>query len=176
MKKALVIIDMQEVFYTLPENHLYRKDELAGRINVLIDKARSASVPVVFIQHTSSDPGDEFYPGSPDWQLYHGMARCEDDTVIRKTTWDAFHETELPDFLQKQGVEQLVFAGAQTEFCLDTTLRSAYSHGYKCNLVVKDCHSTLDSSVLPASKIIEHHENIWNGRFASLQPMEAIAF
>ncbi|MEK1832395.1 hypothetical protein AAAC51_36335 [Priestia megaterium] len=48
----------------------------------------------------------------------------------------------------------------QTEFCLDTTCRRAYSLGYKENILVKDAHSTFDTAVLSASKIVEHHNNM----------------
>ncbi|WP_223066080.1 cysteine hydrolase family protein [Paenibacillus caui] len=177
MNKALVIIDVQEAFYTMPENYLYKKEELAANINELIAAARAYQVPVIFIQHTEYDyQGDEFYVDSPSWHLYHGLSRSDEDTVVRKTTWDSFHETELSDVLKEKSIEQLIFAGAQTEFCLDTTIRAAYSLGYKNNILAKDSHSTLDNSALPASKIIEHHETVWNGRFVTIQHVKDILF
>ncbi|GED17508.1 hypothetical protein AMI01nite_54990 [Aneurinibacillus migulanus] len=56
--------------------------------------------------------------------------------------------------------------GVQTEYCVDTTVKSAYSHGYKVKLV-RDCHSTYNSDVLTAEQIINHHNNILN-QFATI--------
>ncbi len=89
--------------------------------------------------------------------------------MIQKTTWDAFYQTELAAYLQAHHIEQLIFAGAQTEFCLDTTIRSAFSHGYHHNILIEDAHSTLDSNVLAAPHIIQHHESIWHNRFVRIQ-------
>lgn len=65
-------------------------------------------------------------------------------------------------------IEQLIFAGAQTEFCLDTTIRAAYSLGYQNNLLFQNTQSTINGSVLHADDIINHHEAIWNNRFLTV--------
>ncbi|WP_338554292.1 isochorismatase family protein [Paenibacillus sp. KS-LC4] len=177
MKQALIVIDVQEVFFDLPENYLYQKEDLVLRINQWIAAARSADVPVIFIQHTVYDNvNSPLYVDSPGWQLNHGLDMKPEDTVIRKTTWDSFHNTELSVLLEDNSIEQLIFAGAQTEFCLDTTIRAAYSRGYKSNILAKNSHSTLANAVLTASQIIEHHEQIWNGRFATIRGLDEHVF
>lgn len=177
MKQALIVIDMQEVFFNMPENHLYQKEDLVLRINQWIAAARSTEVPVIFIQHTVYDNvNGALYVDSPDWQLYHELDIKPGDAVIRKTTWDSFHNTELPVLLEGKSIEQLIFAGAQTEFCLDTTIRAAYSRGYKSNILAKNSHSTLANAVLTAPQIIEHHEHIWNGRFVTIRGLDEHVF
>ncbi|MFD1887891.1 cysteine hydrolase family protein [Paenibacillus wenxiniae] len=175
-KQALIIIDMQEIFFNSEENALYERNSLIKQTNTLIEKARAEQVPVVFIQHCEEHPDDEFYPGKPDWEICHQLKRLPEDVVFRKTRWDSFYRTGLLDWLRRNEIEQIVFAGAQTEFCLDTTLRNAYSIGYQQNILAKDAHSTLDSEVLSAEQIIRHHEYVWNGRFANVQPVEQITF
>lgn len=168
MKQALVIIDMQEIFFNKPENYLYEKEGLLRNINRLIDQAHRQDIPVIFIQHTSQDPDDELFEGTFDWQLHKHLTRLQSDKVIKKTTWDSFYKTELLNYLQENKIDQLIFAGAQTEFCLDTTIRAAYSLGYQHNRMFRDTHSTLDSSVLKAQDIIKHHESVWNHRFLTI--------
>ncbi|MFC5471624.1 cysteine hydrolase family protein [Cohnella suwonensis] len=168
MKEALIVIDMQEVFFRLPENHLYDKDRLVERVNKLIGQARAKGMPVVFVQHTEQDERDELYEGGEDWQIHRGMDREEGDPVFRKTKWDAFYQTGLEAYLREHGIERLVLTGAQTEFCMDTTLRAAYSLGFQRNRLFKGSHSTLNSKVLSAEQIISHHENVWNGRFVAI--------
>ncbi|MDP1395538.1 cysteine hydrolase family protein [Lysinibacillus capsici] len=168
MKQALIIIDIQEAFFLDGQQNLWNSEAIIKNINASITWARRNEVPVIFIQHTDADDVD-FALGQPRWELYHGLLRQAEDQVIQKTTWDAFYQTELAAYLQAHHIDQLIFAGAQTEFCLDTTIRSAFSHGYHHNILIEDAHSTLDSNVLAAPQIIQHHESIWHNRFVRIQ-------
>lgn len=170
MRQALLIVDMQEAFFNHPEYHLHQMNELVTILNELIHQAREKDMPVIFIQHTSDDSNDEFFEGSEDWQIHHGLARLDGDEVIQKTRWDAFYKTGLQSYLQAHDIEQLIIAGAQTEFCLDTTIRTAYSLGYQHNLMVANSHSTVDGAVLEAEQIKKHHESIWHNRFLRIVP------
>jgi nicotinamidase-related amidase len=69
----------------------------------------------------------------------------------------------------------LVVAGIQTEYCVDTTCRRAYSLGYDVTLV-QDGHSTWDTPDLCAPQIIAHHNRTLGGWFVTPQAAEAIAF
>ncbi len=142
MKQALIIIDIQEAFFLDGQQNLWNSEAIIKNINASITWARRNEVPVIFIQHTDADDVD-FALGQPGWELYHGLLR--------------------------QAEDQVIFAGAQTEFCLDTTIRSAFSHGYHHNILIEDAHSTLDSNVLAAPQIIQHHESIWHNRFVRIQ-------
>ncbi|MCJ7989403.1 isochorismatase family protein [Priestia sp. OVS21] len=95
---------------------------------------------------------------------------------MQKSSWDAFYQTTLYKKLQELEIGKLVIAGMQTEFCLDTTCRRAYSLVYKENILVKDAHSTFDTAVLSASKIVEHHNNMLGGRFVTLEEVNEIIF
>lgn len=170
MKQALIIIDIQEAFFLDSQQNLWNDEMVINTINSLIAWARYNEVPIIFIQHTDAEDVDFAY-GQPGWELYHGLQRQAEDKVIQKPTWDAFYQTELAQYLQEQRIEQLVFAGAQTEFCLDTTIRSAFSHGYHHNILVEEAHSTLSNDVLAAPQIIQHHECIWRNRFVRIQPV-----
>ncbi|WP_322905996.1 cysteine hydrolase family protein [Paenibacillus campi] len=174
IKQALVIIDMQEIFFNSAQNALHARESLIEQVNTIIERARANHIPVVFIQHCDEHAGDELYPNTPDWEICHQLNRLPGDPVFWKTKWDSFYRTGLLDWLRRHGIEQIIFAGAQTEFCLDTTLRNAYSLGYQQNIVVADGHSTLDSDVLSAAQIIRHHEYVWHNRFAKVQPIEQI--
>ncbi len=59
----------------------------------------------------------------------------------------------------KLGIGQIVVCGLVTEGCVDTTIRRAYSLGYKIELA-DDCHSTTDSNILSAEQIINHHNEV----------------
>ncbi|GGA42391.1 cysteine hydrolase family protein [Paenibacillus physcomitrellae] len=174
MSKAVIVIDVQEAFFENPSCLLHEKEQLVRNINALIEQARRQAVPVVFIQHTEyENPDDEFLIDTPDWQLHRGLNRLESDPVIRKSTPDSFHETDLADYLREQGIDQLIFAGAQTDFCINATIRRAHTLGYKDNILLKDGHSTVVNSVPSAAQIIEDHEQSWGGLVA-IKPLREI--
>ncbi|WP_425341255.1 isochorismatase family protein [Brevibacillus borstelensis] len=50
------------------------------------------------------------------------------DVVIAKQATDAFYQTPLKEEWKKRGITHLVIAGARTEYCVDTTCRSAISN------------------------------------------------
>ncbi|SDM66592.1 Nicotinamidase-related amidase [Fictibacillus solisalsi] len=168
MKQALIIVDMQEIFFNYPQNYLFDNEQLVSNINKLIKQAHEKSIQVIFIQHTSPNKQDELFEGKNDWKLHKNLLISSTDKIIKKSKWDSFYQTELLDYLRNNGIEQLIFAGAQTEFCLDTTIRVAFSLGYQKNLLFKGTHSTLNGVVLNARDIISHHESIWNNRFLTV--------
>jgi nicotinamidase-related amidase len=95
--------------------------------------------------------------------------------VVEKKTPDAFHETNLHDELGSRGIRDLVVAGLQTEYCVDTTCRRAFSLGYNV-VLVRDAHSTWDGAVLSAAQIIEHHNNVPSGLFVVLKDEKEVSF
>ena len=97
------------------------------------------------------------------------------DIIIEKTSWDAFYNTKLLEVLDNDRIKELIIVGMQTEFCIDTTIRSAYSYGFFTALV-SDAHSTFDSKVLTGEKIVNHHNSIIDGRFAKLIKTKEIKF
>ncbi|CRK81266.1 isochorismatase family protein [Neobacillus massiliamazoniensis] len=168
MKQALIIVDMQEIFFNHPQYYLHNNEQLVMNINKLIKQAHEKNIQVIFIQHTDQNEQNELFEGKNDWKLHKNLLVASTDKIIQKTKWDSFYQTELLDYLKTNEIEQLIFAGAQTEFCLDTTIRAAYSLGYQKNLLFKETHSTLDGVILNASDIINHHEAIWNNRFLTV--------
>lgn len=169
---ALLIIDVQAAMFSYDKMTLYNEREVMNNICSLLKKARASHTKIIFIQHT----GDEEYTkGTHTWELDPRLEVSHGETVIEKTTWDAFYKTELDAELKKNNIEKLVIAGMQTEFCLDTSCRRAFSKGYE-NILVSDAHSTFDSKVLTAKQIVEHHNSVLGGRFAELKVTKEIEF
>ena len=67
--------------------------------------------------------------------------------------------------IARQG-NHVIISGMQTQYCVDTTTRRAFSEGYKVTLV-SDAHSTFDTEVLRAEDIVKHH-NVVFGAFADV--------
>jgi len=170
---ALLIIDMQGGNFQGSEP-IYEGDRLLSKVKNLIAKARGVGTQIFYVRNKGGqgDP-DEF--GTPGWEIHHAIAPKEGDVVVEKETPDAFHKTTLHQKLKSKGIEKLVIAGLQTEYCIDTTCRRAYSLGYDV-VLVKDAHSTWDSSNITAEQIIEHHNRVLGGWFVTLKSENVIEF
>lgn len=173
MTTALLIIDVQEAMFSADQK-LHDEAGVMERIISLLNKARSAGSPVVFIQHTD-DEDEEYRKGLPTWQISSRITPKEEEPVVEKPTWDAFHRTRLHEELQRLSVTDLVICGMQSEFCLDTTTRRAYSMGYS-SVLVQDAHSTFDNGNLSGEEIVRHHNSVLGGRFALLRQEQEVVF
>lgn len=70
----------------------------------------------------------------------------------------------MQDELRKLNIHKIEICGAQTEYCVDTTIRMAHGLGYKV-FMKKGLTTTLNNELLGAKTIIQHHENLWDRRF-----------
>lgn len=164
MKKALIVIDVQAGMYTagMP---VHNGEKLLETLQGLIQECRSNSIPVIYVQHD----GPKDHPlekGTDGWKVHEAIAPQEGDSIVEKTTPDSFNKTNLNEVLQEKGIEHVIISGMQTQYCVDTTTRRAFSEGYKVTLV-SDAHSTFDTDVLRAEDIVKHH-NVVLGSFADV--------
>ena len=172
---ALLIIDVQSAFFDKTYNvYAYNGEEYLARIKKLIIDARKAGVPVIYVQHDGAK-GTPFDPGKSGWPIHPDIAPREGELVIHKPTPDAFYRTNLQSELDARGIRRLIIAGIQSDWCVDTTVRRAYSLEYNVT-VVEDAHTTYDTEVLKAPQIIAHHNSIYGGRFAKLVRADEIDF
>lgn len=171
-KTALLVIDVQRAMFD-EAYPVYEGEALLERLQSLIARARAAGVPVIYVRH-GEGPGEPLAVGTDGWQIHPAIGPEAGERVIDKQTPDSFHETGLQAELAALGVEHLVVAGIQTEMCVDTTCRRAFSLGYQVTLV-QDAHSTLDSATLSAPQIIAHHNGVLRW-FSSLQEAAAVRF
>jgi len=170
---AVMIVDVQLGMFD-DSQPVHKGNELLVTIGTLISQARTAGVPLIYIQHD----GGEHHPLRPDkpgWPIHPAIAPAKDDLVIHKRHPDSFQETDLQRELEIQGIKHLIVAGIQTEYCVDTTCRRAYSLGYDV-ILVQDAHSTWDTEHLNASQIIAHHNQVLGGWFVTLETANEIQF
>lgn len=158
MRTALVIIDMQLGSFT-PRSARYDTDGLITRLNDLAERTRKRGGLVIFIQH-DGPRGDAHFPGSEGWLLLPELVVAPADRIVRKTSCDSFLHTDLDRVLNEEGVRDVIITGCATDFCVDTTVRSALARGLRTT-VPSDGHTTADRPHLTAAQIIAHHNAIW---------------
>ena len=150
---ALLVVDVQVAVITGEDEH-WDVDGVLGRIGGLLDKARTAGTPVIYVQHEAKRYAP-MLPGADGWQVHPAIAPLSDEARVRKRACDSFYDTTLEAELSARGIRSLVVCGCDSGFCVDTTVRSALSHGYDVTLV-SDAHTTGSSSTLTAPQIIAH--------------------
>ena len=171
-KSALLLIDIQQAMFG-PDEICHEPERMLAKAGDLLQRARAAGTPVYFVQHCESEGG--FAPKSPGWQIHPKVAPRAGELVIKKWAASSFYKTDLDQKLRAAGIDSLVIAGLQSEFCIDTACRVAQSLGYAVTLAA-DAHSTFDNPVLSAPKIIEHHNRLLAGIVEKVAPVAEISF
>jgi nicotinamidase-related amidase len=157
---ALLVIDVQNGVV----GGAYERDAVVANVATLVDKARDAHVPVVWVQH--SDKG--LARDSDDWQIVPELSRDDSEPLVEKHYADTFEETTLESVLSGLHVGRLIVSGAQTDECIRSTLHGAIVRGYDATLV-SDAHTTEDQSEWGApspDKVIAHTNLYWSNHRA----------
>jgi nicotinamidase-related amidase len=142
-----------------PVAHARREpdDFVDSHIRALLDRARAAGIPVIYIQDDDVGGG----PGQPGWEIHPAITPEPGELTLRKPACDSFYATAIEAELRARGVKKLVVAGMKTQACVDTTCRRATSLGFDVDLV-GDAHTTTDCT-LSAEQIIVHTNRTLDG-------------
>lgn len=137
---ALVVIDLQKGIAGLPTVHPIA--EIIARTARLARAFRERGLPVVLVNVTGTAPGrtdagPRTFSFPPDWaELVPELEAIPGHRKVTKERWGAFHGTSLDDYLQEQGVTQIVLTGVATSIGVESTARGAYDLGYNVALVL----------------------------------------
>ncbi|MGH2558499.1 MAG: cysteine hydrolase family protein [Thermomicrobiales bacterium] len=175
---ALLVIDVQNAIID-GEDPAYRPAETLAVIRGLIEQARAAKTPVIYVQHEDTDYA-LMKAGADGWQIHPAVAPLPGERIVQKRACDSFYGTPLRSELDALGITHLVVAGMQTDYCVDTACRRALSLDYDVTLVA-DAHTTFDTEFLTAAQIIAHHNATLAGiphptRVIVVKPANEIVF
>lgn len=165
MKTALIIIDVQNILVETG----FETEKLLEKIAYLQDRARSKNIEIIYVQHIENPEAQT----SDDWQLSALLNRKPDEKVFQKRYNSIFKETGLKEYLDQQGIQQLVLCGMQTEYCVDTSVKVGFEYGYKL-IIPEGAVTTFDGEDIPAETLNEFYENIWEERFADVLDYKTI--
>ncbi|AZO81922.1 MULTISPECIES: isochorismatase family cysteine hydrolase [unclassified Bosea (in: a-proteobacteria)] len=155
-RTALIVVDMQNDFCA-PGGYIdgIGKDvsglaAIVPPLNGLLAQARRVGVPVVWL--TACYEEHEIPPSMitqrrrigasavccerGSWGAgFFGVSPEPGEVVFEKHTYSGFSNPGLGRHLQALGREALVFAGVQTNVCVESTLREAHSRGFDVAIV-----------------------------------------
>jgi nicotinamidase-related amidase len=136
-ESALIIIDVQQgmFFRSIP---IYNADQILDNIAALVQRAHTASIPVVYVQHRNKT---SFPEGSEKWQIHPRVQPSDLDLVIQKPHSSAFKKTTLQQELESRSIKTVVIMGLCTPGCVKNTCIDAKKLGYHV-VLVEDGHSS----------------------------------
>jgi len=139
MKKALIVIDMQNDYFYGGNMELQNIDEALNKTNELINFSREQKYKIYFIQHFSTREGATFFIPNTKGVKLNNKLDISNDMIIDKKYPNSFRDTILKEELEKEDISNLIVCGAMTHMCIDTTVRAGFDLGYKITLVSDAC-------------------------------------
>ena len=173
MKKALLMVDIQNDYFPGGRMQLEGSEAASLRAGALLAAFRERRMPVFHIQHISVRPGASFFlPNTDGVRIHANVAPSGDEPVVQKHFPNAFRETSLLDSLRQAGVQELVIAGMMTHLCIDATTRAASDLGFKCLLAHDACATralSFGDTRVPAEQVHYSFLSALNGAYATVQ-------
>ena len=156
--KALLIIDMQMGSFTHATPR-YDTEGVVERINILSEYFRENGLKVIFIQHDGTKQ-NEFIPNTNEWEILPQLIRKPTDLTINKTANDSFYKSNLEETLKANNITHLFITGCATDFCVDSTIKSALTKDYEIT-VIKDGHTTGNRPNIEAKTVVDYYNWLW---------------
>ena len=132
-ESTLIMIDCQNTY----TRGVMELDGVQGALDeaaALLDRARSAGIPIIHIQH-SDGPGSLYDIDGESGAIVDRVAPREGEPVVVKNYPNSFVQTDLDDVLKTSNASNLVLAGFMTHMCVNSTARGAFNLGYAPTVV-----------------------------------------
>ena len=158
-QSALLVIDVQ---IDVVKEAFERDSKIANMITA-VDKARAASLPVIWVQDHESLP-----IGTDGWQIVPELTPLDSDHRVGKIYRSSFEETNLEEVLSSLSIGHLYICGAETNNCVRHTCHSALERGYDVTLIA-DAHTTTgfewNGFIVDAARVIdEQNTNFYDNK------------
>jgi len=191
MKRALVVLDVQESFRQLSMWPARSNLEIVKQVHRLTEAFRAKGDLIVWVLHTEPGTGTVFDPALGFVRLIEGLEPAPGEPVLYKTSHNAFTTTSLQQLLTTEGIREVAVCGIRTEQCVETTARLASDLGYGVTFVTDATVTNpiehrdaapgrplaeilADPRTLQVDEIITRTEYVLAGRFAAIRTVEEL--
>jgi len=172
MNPTLLLIDIQNDYFSGGKMELVKMNEAAGNAQKLLSYFRKNNLPIVFVQHLATKLNASFFiPETSGAKIHLSISPLENETVIIKNFPNSFRNTNLHQYLQTLDSTDLVICGAMSHMCIDTTTRAATDLGYSCTLISDACATrdlTFNNQMVKAVDVQIAYMAALNGTFAQV--------
>lgn len=143
MKKALLVIDIQNDYFPGGRMPLWNTEQTLKNIERVIKKANENNVPVIHVQHVANggdinDKGAQIHPRI--------LELAPNGKRVVKHYADSFYETNLEDILSELEIEELIVCGMMTQNCVTHTAISKSAEKYEVR-IIPECCTTVNEMI-----------------------------
>ncbi len=145
--QALVLIDIQNDYFTGGANPLVGSNEAVDNAKNILKHFRDKGSPVIHIQHLANREGATFFlPRTHGAEIHQALTPVGNEKVITKHFPNSFRETGLLDHLIALDIKELIVCGMMTHMCVDATVRAAKDFGFNV-ILISDACATKDLTI-----------------------------
>lgn len=137
MKEALILIDIQNMYFEEGDYKLFEPEKAAKNAARILKKFRNESKPIIHVQHNFNVSNKA--NGNYLLDFNEVVKPNSNEIVITKNRPSAFYHTELKAKLDELGIDSLVVVGMMSHMCIDTNVREAQNYNYKVTLIHDAC-------------------------------------
>lgn len=154
MKKALIVIDVQDDYFEDGKYPLHKPQEALHQINRLEAYFKKTQQPIIYVQHINLMKGASFFEvNTSGVKLHHDLNIGNKAIIVEKQYPNSFFKTNLLEILKNHAIEALVITGMMTHMCIDSTTRAAKEYGFN-NLLIHDATATRDLVSADGKKVL----------------------
>lgn len=141
MKKALLVIDIQNEYFAGGAFPQWQADETAERIASTVLSERAAGSLIVAVRHVSPTPDAALFRCNTPAVDFHPsiLPVLTGAPRITKAHADAFLNTDLNKILQQQSITAIDICGMMTQNCVTHTAISPQAENYSVRILANRC-------------------------------------
>ena len=164
----LIAMDLQK---GLVNEGLYNFQHFLENTEKTIDAARENGVEVIYVQHDDG-PGSGFSQGDEAFEIADQVAPHPGEKRFVKHHGSCFGNKDFTKYLEDAGEDTLIIMGLLTNFCVNTTVQSAFERGYKV-IIPEGTNSTFDNQYMTGETAYKFfNEATWADYFAKCLSVE----
>ena len=127
--EALILIDIQKIYFTPGPLLLHKPKEAAGKAALILQRFREEGKTVVHIKHNFNVLSC----------IHDSVKPLSDEKVILKEKPSSFLDTDLHEYLSERDITDVVIVGMMSHMCVDTTVRMCQNYGYNVTVIEDAC-------------------------------------
>ena len=140
MKSALLLLEIQNDYFTNGRMPLEKSNDIIPNVQAILQAFRSKKQPVIYVQHVATQPDATFLlPCTKGVEFFSSVRPIQGEILVKKHYPNSFKDTTLFSVLQKLNVNHLVICGMVAHLTLDATVRAAYDLGLYCTILQDAC-------------------------------------
>lgn len=139
MKKALIIIDVQNDYFDNGAYPQFESEMILPRIEKAIVHAKANNWLIIFVKH-EAPTGGFLQKGTTGSEIHAELlAESLQNPIVIKTHADSFLNTNLQEILSQNQVTEIYLSGIMTQNCITHTALSPMATAYDMIILANLC-------------------------------------